>query len=113
MEETMKEQENGQAVQTQADQQEQEARRRVNEEIGQFVALFPGVMPQQVPQTVWQQVHDGQNLALAYALYKIEALESTLARKERSAQLSTGSVSSAGSTTLGGTVASFWDAYQI
>ena len=90
-----------------------ENQRRARVEIGQFAALFPGVGPEQVPQEVWQEVRDGQSLALAYALHRIKVLEDALERRERSAKLSAGSVSSAGSTTLGGTVASFWDAYEV
>ena len=93
--------------------QQLENRRRAQVEIGQFVALFPGVTPEQIPQEVWQEVRDGQNLALAYALHRIKTLEDALERRERSAKLSAGSVSSAGSTSLGGTVASFWDAYEV
>lgn len=90
-----------------------ENQRRARVEIGQFAALFPGVGPEQVPQEVWQEVRAGQTLALAYALYRIKTLEDALERRERSAKLSAGSVSSAGSTSLGGTVASFWDAYEV
>ena len=97
----------------QAQIQRLENRRRARVEIGQFAALFPGVGPKQVPQEVWQEVRDGQSLALAYALYRIKTLEDALERRERSAKLSAGSVSSAGSTSLGGTVASFWDAYEV
>lgn len=96
-----------------AQAQRQEAGRRAREEIGQFGALFPGVGPEQVPQEVWQEVREGQSLALAYALHRIKTLEDALARRERNAKLSAGSVSSAGSATLGGTVASFWDAYEV
>ncbi len=96
-----------------AQAQRLENQRRARVEIGQFAALFPGVGAEQVPQEVWQEVRDGQNLALAYALYRIKTLEDALERRERSAKLSAGSVSSAGSTTLGGTVASFWDAYEV
>lgn len=102
----------GQAV-DQVQEERQAAQRRAREEIGQFAALFPGVGPEQVPQEVWQAVREGQNLALAYALYRLKTLEDALARRERNAKLSTGSVSSAGSATLGGTVASFWDAYEV
>lgn len=90
-----------------------ESQRRAREEIGQFAALFPGVGPEQVPEEVWQEVRRGQSLAMAYALHRIKALEDTLAHRERNAKLSAGSASSAGSGTLGGTVASFWDAYEV
>lgn len=93
--------------------QRQEAQQRAREEIGQFAALFPGVGPQEVPQEVWQEVRRGQSLAMAYALWRIRTLEDSLERRERSARRSAGSVSSAGSATLGGTVASFWDAYEV
>lgn len=102
----------GQAV-DQAQEERQAAQRRAREEIGQFAALFPGVGPEQVPQEVWQAVREGQSLALAYALYRLKTLEDALTRRERNAKLSAGSVSSAGSATLGGTVASFWDAYEV
>lgn len=91
----------------------QETRRRAREEIGQFAALFPGVGPEQVPEEVWREVRQGQSLAMAYALHRIKVLEDSLERRERSAKRSAGSVSSAGSATLGGTVASFWDAYEM
>lgn len=90
-----------------------ESQRRAREEIGQFAALFPGVGPEQVPEEVWQEVRQGQSLAMAYALHRIKTLEDALARRERNAKLSAGSASSAGSGTLGGTVASFWDAYEV
>lgn len=112
---TAEENTDGRVENAQAEER-QNVRRRAREEIGQFAALFPGVGPGQVPEEVWKEVRAGQSLALAYALYRIKALESVLAeaeRRSRSAQLSAGSVSSAGSTTLGGTVASFWDAYEL
>lgn len=96
-----------------AQAQRLENQRRARVEIGQFAALFPGVGPEQVPEEVWQEVRGGQTLALAYALHRVKTLEAALERRERSAKLSAGSVSSAGSTALGGTVASFWDAYQV
>lgn len=103
--------------QEQAQNREQEQRlatqRRAREEIGQFVALFPGVGPRQVPEEVWQEVHRGENLALAYALWRVKTLEAALRQRENNARLSAGSVSSAGSTTPGGTVAAFWDAYEM
>lgn len=89
------------------------SQRRAREEIGQFAALFPGVGPEQVPEEVWQEVRQGQSLAMAYALHRIKTLEDALARRERNAKLSAGSASSAGSGTLGGMVASFWDAYEV
>lgn len=90
-----------------------ESRRRAQQEIGQFAALFPGVGPEQVPEEVWQEVRRGQSLAMAYALCRIRTLEDALARKERNAKLSAGSAGSAGSAVPGGTVASFWDAYEM
>lgn len=112
------EQERNQAQsQSQARDWEREERlatqRRAREEIGQFAALFPGVGPRQVPEEVWQEVHRGENLALAYALWRIKTLEAALRQRENNARLSAGSVSSAGSTTPGGTVAAFWDAYEM
>lgn len=103
----------GQAADEEVQPQGKAERQRATGEIGQFAALFPGVGPAQVPQEVWQEVRAGRSLALAYALYRIRELEEILARRERGARLSTGSVSSAGSGTLGGTVASFWDAYEV
>ena len=90
-----------------------QAFRRAREEIEQFVALFPEVKESQVPQEVWQAVRAGENLSLAYAMWRMKALENALMRRNRNAELSAGSVSSAGSATLGGTVASFWDAYEV
>lgn len=104
---------NGDQAVDAAQAQRLENQRRARVEIGQFAALFPGVSAEQVPQEVWQEVRDGQTLALAYALYRIKTLEAALERRESSAKLSAGSVSSAGSTALGGTVASFWDAYEV
>lgn len=116
--ETKTEEQKAGEEQTAAELQEErlEAQRRARVEIGQFVALFPGVSAEQVPQEVWQEVHGGQSLALAYALHRIKTLEETLElqeRRMRNARLSAGSVSSAGSAALGGTVASFWDAYEV
>lgn len=111
----MKQQESPELEQETQDLQaeRQAAQRRAREEIGQFAALFPGVGPEQVPQEVWDEVRQGQSLALAYALHRIKTLENSLERRDRNAKLSAGSVSSAGSATLGGTVASFWDAYEM
>ena len=93
--------------------QTQGAGQRAREEIDRFTEIFPGVGPEQVPEEVWQEVRQGQSLAMAYALHRIKTLEDALARRERNAKLSAGSASSAGSGTLGGTVASFWDAYEV
>lgn len=94
-------------------EQNRTAGQRAREEIDRFAESFPGVGPEQVPEEVWSEVRKGQSLALAYALYRIKTLEAMLARRERSAKQSTGSVGSAGSAAPGGTVASFWDAYEV
>lgn len=88
---------------------------RAQEEIAQFVALFPQVKPEEVGDEVWRQVREGRSLALAYAVERLRQLErenALLKSRQKGAQLATGSVSSAGSS-LGGTVASYWDAYEV
>lgn len=97
----------------QDEEQTQGAGQRAREEIDRFAEIFPGVGPEQVPEEVWSEARRGESLALVYALYRIKTLEALLARRERSAKQSTGSVGSAGSAAPGGTVASFWDAYEV
>lgn len=96
------------------EEQKVQNRERVREEIAQFAALFPQVKPEDIPESVWQAAKAGENLALAYARDRLERLErevELLRARERGAALATGSVSSAG--TGHGTVASFWDAYEM
>lgn len=95
------------------DQLNSEKGRRAQEEIAQFAALFPQVKGEEVPREVWQAVKEGQPLALAYSLWRIRVLEEERARRERGERLSPGSVSSAGSGGNAGTLAAYWDAYQM
>ncbi len=80
-------------------------------EIAELVELFPQVKPEELPQAVWQEVQKGRNLSLAYCLWKLQELETEL-RKLRSKRLAAGSVHTAGESG-GGTLAAFWDAYQL
>ncbi len=86
--------------------------RDIRGEIAQFMEVFPQVKPGEVPQAVWQEVRQGKTLALAYALYRMEQAEESL-RKAQGRRLSAGSVHSAGNGGVDGTVAAFWDAYEI
>lgn len=85
--------------------------RQVEAEIAELVELFPQVKPEELPQAVWQEVGKGRNLALAYCLVKLQELEREL-QKLRSKRLAAGSVHSAGESGEG-TLAAFWDAYQL
>lgn len=96
------------------DEQNMAAQAKVREEIAQFATLFPQVKPEDIPEGVWRAAKEGKSLALAYAMDRLERLErevELLRSKARGAALSPGSVSSAGATH--GTLASFWDAYQM
>lgn len=89
-------------------------RERVREEIAQFAALFPQVKPEDIPEGVWQEAKAGKSLSLAYAMDRLERLErevELLRSRARGAALSPGSVRTAGAA--GGTLASFWDAYEM
>lgn len=96
------------------EEQEVRARERIREEIAQFAALFPQVKPEDIPEGVWRQAKEGKSLALAYAMDALERLErevELLRARSRGAALSPGSVRTAGSSA--GTLASFWDAYEM
>ncbi len=80
-------------------------------EIEELVELFPQVRPEELPQAVWQEVHKGRSLPLAYCLWKLQELETEL-RKLRSKRLAAGSVHTAGESGEG-TLAAFWDAYEL
>ncbi len=85
--------------------------RQVEVEIAELVELFPQVKPEELPQGVWQEVQKGRNLALAYCLWRLGEQEREL-HKLRSKRLAAGSVHTAGESGEG-TLAAFWDAYQM
>ncbi len=85
--------------------------RQVETEIAELIELFPQAKPEELPQAVWQEVQKGRGLPLAYCLWKIGELEKEL-RKLRSKRLTAGSVHTAGESGEG-TLAAFWDAYQL
>ncbi len=85
--------------------------RQAQEEIAEFIQLFPQVKPEELPQEVWQEVQKGRSLALAYCLMKLQEAEKEL-RKLCSKRLAAGSVHTAGESGEG-TLAAFWDAYQM
>ncbi len=80
-------------------------------EIVELIQLFPQAKPEELPQEVWQEVQKGRSLPLAYCLWKLQETEKEL-RKLRSKRLAAGSVHTAGQSGEG-TLASFWDAYQL
>lgn len=85
--------------------------RQAETEVAELVELFPQVKPEELPQAVWQEVKRGRNLALAYCLWRLQEAEKEL-RQLRSKRLAAGSVHTAGESG-GGTLAAFWDAYEL
>lgn len=86
-----------------------EARKQVNK----LMDCFPALKAEEIPQTVWQRVRQGQDLALAYCMWRMEQLETMLAQRYKNAAMSAGSMTSMGNPCSAGTLAGYWDAYEI
>lgn len=81
------------------------------EEICRLMEYFPRLRAEEVPREAWAMARRGEDLTLSYCLCRMGQLEEMLKRRNRSEMMSTGSVSSMGSGE--GTLAAFWDAYEV
>lgn len=91
---------------------EVERGRKAQEEIAKLMGYFPDLKAEDVPAEVWKKARLGMDLTLAYCLFRITLLEEMLLHRRKSEELSTGSMSSMGGS-QGGTLAAFWDAYEV
>lgn len=86
---------------------------KAREEICRLLDYFPQLRVEEVPKEAWAMAREGEDLTLSFCFCRMKQLEEMLARRERNAALSTGSMGSMGSMGGGGTLAAFWDAYEV